>query len=152
MSLAYEPAGERQSVHRMFTIRWMPGFMHTRIHGDGDEADIRSQIAAWSAMLREVIPELGPRYVSLIDATDFGGVPKTLWFALVELARNMSQSPVRRVLVTAEGRIGDAQAETAQLVTAGNVRVFRPDQLETALAWLAEAKVLDAATLSAFLR
>jgi hypothetical protein len=154
MRHAHELAGpERQTIHRMFTIRWMPGLLHTRLHGQiSDEADVRAQIAAWAGMLREVIPELGPRFVSLIDGSTFGDIPRSLRLELVQLAHGVSVQPVRRVVLTAEGRIGDSQAEAAQLVTAGNVRVFGPEQLDAAIAWLAEVEVVDAIQLARFLR
>jgi hypothetical protein len=154
MRPAHELAGpERQTVHRLFTIRWMPGCVNTRLHGPvGDDEDTRAQIAAWAGMLREITPKLGPRYVSLIDASASGGLPRSSWLELIQLTRAMTVSPVRRVLLTAEGRLGDHQAETAQLVTAGNVRVFGPDQLDAAIAWLAEAEIVDAIALAEFLR
>jgi hypothetical protein len=63
----------------------------------------------------------------------------------------MSRKPVRRALIAAEGSAGDNQAETAQLVTAGSVKVFRPDQWDAALDWLAEAGTIESLRLRRFM-
>lgn len=153
MRLAHEtPWPEQQMVHRMFTIRWTPGCVHTCLHGSiDDDVQTRRQIDAWASMLDEIIPQLGDEFVSIIDASSLGAVPRSLWFELVKLTRSMIRKPARRALIAAEGSAGDNQAETAQLVTAGSVRVFRPEQYEDALEWLTGAGTIDDDRLRWFL-
>lgn len=139
-------------VHRLFTIRWTAGCVHTRLHGTiVDDAQTRRQIDAWAAMLDEIIPQIGGEFISLIDTSSLGHVPRSLWFELVKLTRGMLRKPVRRALIAAEGSAGDNQAETAQLVTAGDVRVFRPEQFEAALDWLAAAGTIEGHRLRRFM-
>jgi hypothetical protein len=143
---------EHQIVHRLFTIRWTPGCVHTRLHGMiVDDQQTRRQIDAWAAMLEEIIPQLGGEFVTIIDTSSLGQVPRSLWFELVKLTRSMSRKPVRRALIAAEGSAGDNQAETAQLVTAGNVRVFRPELIDAALDWLSAAGTIEGHRLRRFL-
>lgn len=153
MRLAHETHWpEQQMVHRLFTIRWTPGCVHTQLHGAVvDDLQTRRQIDAWASMLEEIIPQLGGEFVTIIDASSLGSVPRSLWFELVKLTRSMIRKPARRALIAAEGSAGDNQAETAQLVTAGSVRVFRPDQLDDALEWVAAAGTIDEPRLRRFL-
>ncbi|MFO7562721.1 MAG: hypothetical protein R6X02_08755 [Enhygromyxa sp.] len=153
MRLAHEtPWPEQQMVHRLFTIRWTPGCVHTLLHGTlVDDPQTRRQIDAWAGMLAEIIPELGGEFVSIIDASALGQVPRSLWFELVKLTRGMVRKPARRALIAAEGSAGDNQAETAQLVTAGSVRVFRPDQFEDAIDWVSGAGTIEGERLRLFL-
>jgi hypothetical protein len=154
MRLAHETTHwpEQQMVHRLFTIRWTPGCIHTRLHGMVvDDAQTRRQIDAWAAMLDEIIPQLGDEFVTIIDTSLLGQIPRSLWFELVKLTRSMSRKPVRRALIAADGSAGDNQAETAQLVTAGSVKVFRPDQWDAALDWLVEAGTIESWRLRRFM-
>ena len=59
--------------------------------------------------------------------------------------------PVRRALMTADGRAGDAQTEAVELVTAGAVRSFGPTQHDTMIEWLAASRAIDADHLRRFL-
>jgi hypothetical protein len=139
-------------VHRLFTIRWTPGCVHTRLHGTVvDDTQTRRQIDAWAAMLDEILPQIGGEFVTIIDTSSLSQIPRSLWFELVKLTRGMIRKPTRRALIAAEGSAGDNQAEAAQLVTAGNVRVFRPEQLELALDWLAAAGTIEGHRLRRFL-
>jgi hypothetical protein len=153
MRLAHETHWpEQQMVHRLFTIRWTHGCIHTRLHGTvDDDPQTRRQIEAWAAMLDEVIPQLGDEFVTIIDTSSLGQIPRSLWFELVKLTRSMSRKPTRRALIAAEGSAGDNQAETAQLVTAGSVKVFRPEQWDAALEWLADAGTIENSRLRRFL-
>jgi hypothetical protein len=146
------PWPEQQMVHRLFTIRWTPGCLHTLLHGTlVDDLQTRRQIDAWAAMLDEIIPQLGGEFVSIIDTSALGQVPRGLWFELVKLTRNLIRKPARRALIVSEGCTGDNQAETAQLVTAGSVRVFRSDQHDDAIEWVAGAGTIDGDRLRRFL-
>jgi hypothetical protein len=151
MSVAPEP--ERQIVHRLFTVRWMSGFAHSTWTGTGtfaDDPETRQQITAWGETLRDVRPQLGPSFVTMVDTTRIGPIPRSLWLALVAMTRTIGREPVRRAILTAEGSAGDNQAETAQLVTAGNVRVFRADQIDEAIAWLGSTGVVTPERLRRF--
>lgn len=139
-------------VHRLFTIRWTAGCVHTRLHGTiVDDPQTRRQIDAWAAMLDEIIPQLGGDFVTILDTSSLGQIPRSLWFELVKLTRGMLRKPVRRALIAAEGSAGDNHAETAQLVTAGNVRVFRPEQFDVALDWLAAAGTIEGLRIRRFM-
>ena len=139
-------------VHRLFTIRWTPGCVHTRLHGIVvDDTQTRRQIDAWAAMLAEILPQVGSEFVTILDTSSLSQIPRSLWFELVKLTRGMIRKPARRALIAAEGSAGDNHAETAQLVTAGNVRVFRPEQLELALDWLAAAGTIEGHRLRRFM-
>ena len=139
-------------VHRLFTIRWTAGCVHTRLHGAVvDDQHTRRQIEAWSAMLEEALMDIEGDFVSIIDTSALGPVPRGLLFELVKLTRNMLRKPARRALISAEGSAGDNQAETAQLVTAGNVRAFAPDQMHAMIAWLSEAGTIEMPRLVRFL-
>lgn len=142
---------EQQVVHRLFTIRWTHGCMYSRVHGAEDDAMTRWQIDTWARVIEEVLPQLGGDYVSIIDTRSIGTIPRGLWMALVQLAAGMSRKPQRRALLAAEGWAGDEQAQAAQLVTAGSVRVFRTDQFDSMIAWLAEPQTIDAQWLRVFL-
>jgi hypothetical protein len=143
---------ERQVVHRLFTMRWMAGCTHTRMHGSMvDDLGTRQQIHSYAATLREISPQVGMPFVSLVDMSALGPIPRELWLALIELMRNLVSNPERRAVITAEGRIGDSQAEAAQLITAGGVRVFQTDQLDVAVDWLCDANVVEPAQLRRFL-
>ena len=142
---------ERQLVQRQFTIRWTAGCASTRVFGAGDDEHTRWQIESWASVLDEVVPQLGPEFVTVIDTRRIGEIPRSLWIALMQLTAGMPRKPVRRALLAAEGWAGDNQAEAAQLVTAGNVRVFQPEQHEQMVQWLASAGTLDAARLRALL-
>lgn len=137
-------------VHRLFTIRWTPGCMYTRVHGAEDDAMTRWQIDTWAKVIDDVIPQLGGDYVSIIDTRSIGAIPRALWAALMQLAANMRIKPLRRALLAADGWAGDEQAMAVQLVTAGSVRVFREEQMEAMIAWLAEPGTIDATRLQWF--
>lgn len=142
---------EQQMVHRLFTMRWTPGCAYTRVYGADDDDLTRWQIDTWAAVLDDVIPQLGEGFVTIIDTTSLGAIPRGLWLALVQLSASMAREPVRRALLAAEGWAGDNHAETAQLVTAGNVRVFRPGQLGEMIEWLSDAGTIDEDRLRVFL-
>jgi hypothetical protein len=142
---------EQQMVHRLFTIRWTHSCMYSRVHGAEDDAMTRWQIDTWARVIEEVIPQLGGDYVSIIDTRSIGIIPRGLWMALVQLAAGMSRKPLRRALLAADGAAGDEQAQAAQLVTAGSVRVFHDDQREAMIAWLAEPGTIDVQRLRMFL-
>lgn len=135
---------EQQIVRRMFTMRWTHGCIYTRVHGAADDDDMtRWQIDTWSRQLEIVIPQLGGEFVSVIDTTALGEIPRSLWFALMQLLAGMSRRPNRRALIAGEGWAGDNHAEAAQLVTAGGVRVFRPLQTEAMIHWLSQIGTID---------
>lgn len=142
---------EQQMVHRLFTIRWTHGCMYSRVHGAEDDAMTRWQIDTWARVIEEVLPQLGGDYVSIIDTRSIGTIPRGLWMALAQLAADMSRKPLRRALLAADGWAGDEQAQAAQLVTAGSVRVFHDDQREAMIAWLAEPGTIDVPRLRMFL-
>jgi hypothetical protein len=142
---------EQQMVHRLFTIRWTHGCMYTRVHGAEDDAMTRWQIDTWARVIEDVLPQLGGDYVSVIDTRSIGTIPRGLWMALIQLAAGMTRKPQRRALLAADGWAGDEQAQAAQLVTAGSVRVFHTDQLEPMVEWLTEPGTIDAARLRLFL-
>lgn len=142
---------ERQQVHRQFTIRWTSGCAYTQVFGARDDDNTRWQIEAWSRVLGEVVPQLGPQFVTIIDTRAIGEIPRGLWLGLVELAATMARKPVRRALMIAEGRAGDNQAQAASLVTAGNVRIFAPAQHDAMIEWLAEGGAIEAGRLRQFL-
>lgn len=138
MCVVHEP--ERQVVHRLFAVRWTGGFVHTTLGGSfADDPETRQQITAWGETLRDIVPQLGGPFATMIDATRIGPIPRSLWLALIAMTRTIAREPERRAIITAEGSAGDNQAETAQLVTAGNVRVFRADQIDEAIAWVGSA-------------
>ncbi len=142
---------EQQIVQRRFTIRWTRGCAYTRLHGRlGDES--RHDIEVWAATLDEVIPQLGGDFVTVLDTTALGEIPRSLWLDLAKLAHGMIRKPLRRALIAAEGWIGDNQAQAASLATAGNVRVFEPDELDEVIAWASAAGTIDADRLRRFLR
>lgn len=147
-NLAYT---EQQMVHRLFTIRWTHGCMYSRIHGAEDDAATRWQIDTWARVIEEVLPQLGGDFVSIIDSRSIGTIPRGLWMALVQVAAGMSRKPLRRALLAADGWAGDEQAQAAQLVTAGSVRVFHTDQHEQMIEWLGEPGTIDATRLRLFL-
>lgn len=143
---------ERQIVHRAFTTRWTQGCVYTRLHWHiADDQQTRGQIAAWAQLLDEVIPQLGAKFVSIIDTSALGPIPRGLLLDLVELTRSMARSPARRALLVAEGRAGDNQAETGELVTAGSVRVFRPGQIGPVVDWLGQVGAIEVNRLLRFL-
>lgn len=142
---------EQQIVHRLFTMRWTHGCMYSRVHGADDDDMTRWQIDTWARVINEVIPQLGGDFVSIIDTRSIGAIPRGLWLALLQLAGGMSRQPMRRVLLAADGWAGDNQAEAAQLVTAGNVRVFRDDQQAQMIAWLSEPGTIEPRRLLSFL-
>lgn len=142
---------EQQMVHRLFTIRWTRGFMITRIHGAKDDEMTRWQLDTWARVLDEVLPQLGPSYVSINDTRSIGTIPRALWLAIAQLTAGLARQPERRALFAADGWAGDNQAEAAQLVTAGNVRVFREDQVESMITWLAQPGTIDPYRLRGFL-
>jgi hypothetical protein len=142
---------EQQMVHRLFTIRWTHGCMYTRVHGAEDDAMTRWQIDTWARVIEDVLPQLGGDYVSVIDTRSIGTIPRGLWMALIQLAAGMTRKPLRRALLAADGWAGDEQAQAAQLVTAGSVRVFHTDQQEPMVEWLTEPGTIDATRLRLFL-
>jgi hypothetical protein len=142
---------EQQMVHRLFTLRWTPGCMYSRVHGAADDDMTRWQIGTWSRVINEVIPQLGGDFVSIIDTRSIGEIPRGLWSALMELGAGMVRQPQRRALLAADGFAGDDQALAVQLVTAGNVRVFHEDQREQMIAWLAEPGTISPEHLDGFL-
>lgn len=151
MRLAQDSSfSEQQMIHRLFTIRWTYGCMYSRVHGAEDDAMTRWQIDTWARVIEDVLPQLGGEFVSIIDTRSIGIIPRGLWMALAQLAAGMSQKPLRRALLAADGMAGDEQAQAAQLVTAGSVRVFHDDQREAMLTWLAEPGTIDIPRLRVF--
>jgi hypothetical protein len=142
---------EQQMVHRLFTIRWTHGCMYTRVHGAEDDAMTRWQIDTWARVIEDVLPQLGGDFVSIIDTRSIGTIPRGLWMALIQLAAGMTRKPQRRALLAADGWAGDEQAQAAQLVTAGSVRVFHTDQQEPMIEWLIEPGTIDGPRLRLFL-
>jgi hypothetical protein len=151
MRAAREHWPEQQMVHRLFTIRWTPGFMLSRITGAQDDALTRWQIDTWAKVIEDVIPQLGGDFVSIIDTRAIGVIPRGLWMALMQLAAGMSRKPLRRALLATEGWAGDEQAQAVQLVTLGNVRVFQNEQHDAMLQWLSEPGTIELERLRAFM-
>ena len=148
----HEGGSDHQIVHRNFTIRWTRGCIYTRFIGPiRDDDPTRWQISSWARVLDEIIPQLPGDFCTINDTSVIGQVPRGLWRDIAELAHNMARKPLRRALVAAEGLAGDNHAEAAQLATAGYVRVFRVDQLEPMIEWLAEAGTIEAERLRHFL-
>jgi hypothetical protein len=141
---------EQQMIHRLFTIRWTHGCMVSRVHGAEDDAMTRWQIDTWARVIEDVLPQLGGDFVSIIDTRSIGIIPRGLWMALAQLAAGMTRKPLRRALLAADGMAGDEQAQAAQLVTAGSVRVFNDDQREAMITWLAEPGTIDVPRLRMF--
>ncbi len=143
-------AAATELVRRHFTIRWTEGVIATRLHGEVD-LGAKLDIQFWAQTLAEIIPQIEGEFVTILDASRLGDIPRGLWFDLAKLAHEMARKPQRRAMIVAEGWLGDNQAQAAQLVTAGKVRAFTPDELDDAIDWLAEAGTLDADSLRAFL-
>jgi hypothetical protein len=139
-----------QLVRRHFTIRWTPGCIATRLHGELD-LGAKLDIHHWAQTLAEVLTQVPGEFVTLLDTSQLGDIPRGLWFDLAKLAHEMSRKPLRRALIVADGGVGDNQAQAAQLVTAGSVRAFTPDEIDAAIDWLAEANTISAERLSDFI-
>lgn len=142
-------AAATQLVRRHFTIRWTPGCIVTRLHGELD-LGAKLDIHHWAQTLAEVIPQMPGEFVTLLDTSQLGDIPRGLWFDLAKLAHEMIRKPQRRALIVAEGGVGDDQAQAAQLVTAGSVRAFTPDELDAAIEWLAKANTISVERLRDF--
>lgn len=139
-----------QLAWRHVSIRWVEGCIATRLHGEVD-LGAKLDIQRWGQTLAEIVPQMKGEFVTIIDTSDLGDIPRPLWFDLAKLAHEMIRKPKRRALIVAEGWLGDNQAQAAQLATAGNVRVFTPDEIDVAIEWLAEAKTLAEDDLRDFL-
>lgn len=143
---------ERHIVHRQFTVRWTRACVFTQLHGElCDQAEGRAAIANWSAVLREAVAQVGDRFVSVVDASNLGEVPRPLWLELAQLVHRLPRQPERRAVLIAEGARGDNQAQAIQLATAGHARFFATVDLLLATSWLAEAQVIDERRLLEFL-
>lgn len=138
-----------QLVRRHFTIRWTTGCIVTQLHGELD-LGAKIDIQHWAQTLAEVIPQMPGEFVTILDTSQLGDIPRGLWFDLAKLAHEMIRKPQRRALIVAEGGLGDNQAQAAQLVTAGSVRAFTPDEIDAAIDWLAEANTISAERLRDF--
>lgn len=142
---------EQQVVHRLFTIRWTRGATYTRLHGQlQDDANTRREMDAWGKALQEIIPQTGGPYVSLLDTTGLSEIPRSLWLDVARLVHQLPRQAERRAVMTAEGWVGDNQAETGQLVTAGHIRAFKPGEIDEMIRWAAQAGTIPAAYLRAF--
>jgi hypothetical protein len=139
-----------QLAWRHFTIRWIEGCIVTRIHGELD-LGAKLDIQRWADTLAEIIPQMKGEFVTVIDTSELGDIPRGLWFDLAKLAHEMIRKPKRRALIVADGGAGDNQAQAAQLVTAGLVRAFTVDEIDAAIEWLAQARTLPLADLRDFL-
>jgi hypothetical protein len=142
-------AAATQLVRRHFTIRWTEGCIATRLHGEVD-LGAKLDIQHWAQELAQIIPQMPGEFVTILDTSQLGDIPRGLWFDLAKLAHEMIRKPKRRALIVAEGGLGDNQAQAAQLVTAGSVRAFTPDEIEDAIEWLAEAGTISSERLSDF--
>lgn len=142
-------AAATELVRRHFTISWTAGCIATRLHGEVD-LGAKLDIHHWAQTLAEVIPKMQGEFVTILDTSQLGDIPRGLWFDLAKLAHEMIRKPQRRALIVAEGGLGDNQAQAAQLVTAGLVRAFTPDELDVAIEWLAEANTISADDLRDF--
>lgn len=150
-----DPASERQVVQRMFTVRWTRGCIYSQLHGQlSDDARARAEVLGWGGVLRDIMPQVTAglgTYVSVIDATALSAVPRGLWLSIARMVANLPARPHSRALIASDGWAGDNHAETAQLVTAGSVRVFKPAEIEAAMAWLSRAGLIEAEQLRRFL-
>jgi hypothetical protein len=142
-------AAATQLVRRYFTIRWTTGCIATQLHGELD-LGAKLDIQHWAKTLLEIIPQMSGEFVTILDASQLGEIPRGLWFDLAKLAHEMIRKPLRRAIIVAEGGLGDDQAQAAQLVTAGMVRAFTPDEIEDACDWLAEADTISSEALREF--
>lgn len=142
-------AAAMQLVRRHFTIRWTTGCIATQLHGELD-LGAKLDIHHWAQTLVEIIPKMSGEFVTILDTSQLGDIPRGLWFDLAKLAHEMVRKPLRRAIIVAEGGVGDNQAQAAQLVTAGMVRAFTPDELEDAFDWLAEANTISSDELREF--
>ena len=141
---------EQEIVHQLFSIRWTTGCTFTRLHGHLDDSGrVREQIDTWARTLVEIIPQTGHAHVSLLDTTSLGEIPRELWLDLAKMVHQLPRKPMRRAVMTADGWRGDNQAQTGQLITAGHIRVFGPDEREAMIRWASQAGTIDVYRLRA---
>ncbi|GEM_PF-5396580 len=139
---------ERQIVHANFTVRWTRGCVLTRLHGGcPDDTEGRTIIGQCAIVLTEAIRSAGPRWVSVLDMRGYGEVPQPLWLDLARLVHGLPSRPLHRAVILAEGGVGDSQAQTSQLITAGHARFFSQLGDPAMLAWLTGGGTIDAPRL-----
>lgn len=144
---------ERQLVQRSFTIRWTHGCVITRLHAVlRDDARTRGSMHGWAQTMAEVIPQTGPAHVAIFDTRKASAIPRELWLELAQMIHALPRQPLRRALLVGEGLVGDNHAETAQLITAGRVRVFEPCEHDALPAWVAAAGTLERRRAEYFIR